>query len=226
MNKIIIKFICITLGIVFLQACKKEPSFNYPPDQVGSSKVIYFPTVAIKGERLIIIDQGTPFTDPGVTATLNGQPVTATSAVTVNSNVPGVYNLEYVATNPEGFTASDWRTVVVMSTSTQVTTNNFAGTYKRDNGVNVFWTKTGRGMYEVDNPGGAAVGVGFIVKLVNYDGNKISIPRQLAYDPSIGGLNTISSNSELYLADAVPVSVKYALTAGGYGTQVRNFTKQ
>lgn len=226
MNKIIIKLLSITLGIVLLQACKKDPSFDYPETMVGSSKLVFFPTVAIKGERTIIIDQGTAFTDPGVTATLNGQPVTATSAVTVNVNVPGVYNLDYVATNPEGYTASDWRTVVVMSTSTQVTNNNFAGTYKRDNGVNVFWTKVGRGIYEVDNPGGAAVGVGFVVKLVNYDGNKIAIPRQFAFDPSIGGLNTVSSNSEVYNADSAPVTVKYAFSAAGYGTQVRNFTKQ
>ena len=226
MKNIIIKFICISFGIVLLQACKKEPSFDYAPDTVGSSRVVYFPSVVIKGERTIIIDQGTAFTDPGVTAMLNGQPVTATASVTVNTNTPGVYNIEYAATSPDGFAASDWRTVVVMSTSAQVTNNNFAGMYKRDNGVNVPWTKAGRGIYNVENPGGATVGVGFIVKLVNYDGNKIAIPKQLAFDPSIGGLNTISSNSEVYNAGSVPISVKYALSAGGYGTQVRNFTKQ
>lgn len=226
MKNIIIKFICISFGIVLLQACKKEPSFDYPPDTVGSSRIVYFASVVIKGERTMIIDQGTTFTDPGVTATLNGQPVPAPSAITVNTNVPGVYNLEYIATNPEGYAASDWRTVVVMSTNAQVTNNNFAGTYKRDNGVNVIWTKTDRGVYAVDNPGGAGVGVGFVVKLVNYDGNKIAIPKQMAYDPSIGGLNTISSNSEVYNAASAPITVKYALTAGGYGTQVRNFTKQ
>ena len=225
MKKILINFICVAAGLLVLQACKKDVDFDYAPDTVGSSKVVYFPTVSIKGEHTIIIDQGTAWTDPGVTAVLNGQPTTATSSVTVNTNVPGVYNLEYVATNPEGYTASDWRTVVVMSTSAQLTNNNFAGTYRRDNGINMVWTKTGRGVYNVDNPGGAGVGVGFIVKMVNYDANKIHIPKQLAFDPSIGGLNTISSNSEIYNASATPVSVRWALTAGGYGTQVRNFTK-
>lgn len=225
MKHIIIKFICISLGIVLLQACSKEPSFDYAEARVGSSKVVFFPTVAIKGERTIIIDQGGTFTDPGVVATLNGAPVEAPSAVTVNTNVPGVYNLEYVATNPEGFTASDWRTVVVISNSAQVTNNNFAGNYLRDNGVSVIWTKTGRGRYTVENPGGAGVGVGFFVTLVNYDGNKIAIPKQIAPDPSLPGPNTVSSNSEVYNPASVPVSVKYALIAGGYGSQVRNFTK-
>lgn len=225
MKHIIIKFIWILSGIVALQSCKKEPSFDYPDGEVGSSKVVFFATVATKGERLIILNQGTAFTDPGVTATLNGQPVPAPSSVTVNVNVPGVYNLAYVATNPEGFTASDWRTVVVISNSTQVTNNNFAGTYLRDNGVSVKWTKTARGIYNVENPGGAGVGVGFVVQLVNYDGNKIAIPKQQAFDPSIGGLNTISSNSEVYNAASTPITVKYALDAGGYGAQVRNFIK-
>lgn len=226
MNKLIIRFICIISGFIVLQACKKDPSFDYPEGKVGSSRIVYFPSVVIKGEKTIIIDQGTTFTDPGVTAMLNGQPVTATSAVAVNTSVPGVYNLDYVATSPDGYSASDWRTVVVMSTNAQVTNNDFSGTYKRDNGVNVYWTKVGRGVYEVNNPGGAGVGVGFIVKLVNYEGNKIHIPRQLAFDPSIGGLNTVTSASETYNAAAAPVTVKYAFLAGGYGTQVRNFTKQ
>ena len=226
MKKILINFIWLAGGLILLQACKKEPSFDYAPDTVGSSKVVYFPTVSIKGEHTIILDQGTAWTDPGVTATLNGQPITATSAVTVNTNVPGVYNLEYAATSPDGYSASDWRTVVVVSTSAQVTNNNFAGTYRRDNGITMVWTKTGRGVYNVDNPGGAAVGVGFVVKMVNYDANRIHIPRQFAFDPSIGGLNTISSNSETYNATATPVTVRWALTAGGYGTQLRNYTKQ
>jgi Bacterial surface protein, Ig-like domain len=226
MKKILINFICGAAGVLIFQACSKEPSFDYAPDTVGSSRVIYFPSVEVKGERTIILDQGTPWTDPGVTAMLNGQPITATSAVTVNTNVPGVYNLEYVASNPEGYTASDWRTVVVVSNSAQVTNNNLAGTYRRDNGINATWTKTARGIYAVDNPGGAAVGVGFIVTLVNYDANKIAIPRQLAFDPSTGGLNTISSNTESYNATSTPIAVKYALTAVGYGAQVRNFTKQ
>lgn len=225
MKQIIIKFICISLSVVLIQACSKEPSFDYPEGEVGSSKVVFFPTVAIKGERMIIINQGAAFTDPGVTATLNGEPVEAPSAVTVNVNVPGVYNLEYVATNPEGFTASDWRTVVVISNSAQVASNDFSGTYLRDNGISVFWTKTAKGVYRVENPGGAGVGVGFFVTLVNYEGNKIAIPKQLAFDPSLPGMNTVSSSSEVYDADGLPVKVKYAFIAGGYGGQVRNFTK-
>ena len=138
-----------------------------------------------------------------------------------------MYELNYSASNPEGFSVSDFRTVVVISSSPDIDANDFSGSYNRAaTGVDAVWTKVGRGVYQVDNPGGAGVGVGFIVTLVNYEDDKISIPRQMAFDPSIGGMNVISSNSEVYNASANPVTVDYALTAGGYGAQLRNFVKK
>jgi hypothetical protein len=227
MKQSIIRLTIILFTVSLLAACGKEPVFNNDDKKVGISRVVYFPSVAIKGERLIIINQGTAFTDPGVDAQLNGQAVNTTTTGSVNVNTPGVYNLTYSASSPDGYSASDWRTVVVMSNSAQVTNNNFSGTYQRPGFATATWTKTGRGIYTVDNPGGApTTGVGFIVTLVNYDANKIAIPKQQAYDPSSDGLNTISSNSEVYRAGDTPVTVDYALTAGGYGTQVRNFIKQ
>lgn len=214
------------LVLVLLQACAKEPDFDYPEGYVGISKVVDFPSIAIKGERLIIQDQGVPYTEPGAEAFLKGQSVTYATNGTVNTSTPGVYELEYSASSPDGFTATDFRTVVIMSTAADVTNNNFAGTYNRElTGLNSTWTKTGRGIYDVDNPGGAAAGVGFVVKLVNYTGTKVSIPKQQAFDPSIGGLNTIKSTGEVYRATAVPVTVDWILLAGGYGNGLRTFKK-
>ena len=224
MKKLMIFLLC---PILFLVACNKEPDFSYPENMVGTSKIIYYPTIAIKGERLIIIDQGTPYTDSGAVAVLNGEDIEPQVEGSVDSNTPGVYELNYSASNPEGFSVTDFRTVVVMSTDEQVSSNDFSGTYNREvTGVDAVWTKVGRGVYQVDNPGGAGVGAGFIVTLVNYEGNEISIPRQMAFDPSIGGMNVISSNSEEYEATASPVMVHYALTAGGYGDQLRDFVKK
>lgn len=226
MKQLILKYALPVLGILLLQACAKEPSFDYPEGQVGHSKVVNFPSVVIKGERLIIQNQGTPYTEAGADAMLQGQPVQYTTTGSVDVNTPGVYELEYSASSPDGYSASDWRTVVIMSTAADVTNNNFSGTYNRAaTGVNATWTKTGRGIYDVDNPGGAAAGVGFIVKLVNYEGTKIAIPRQQAFDPSIGGLNVIQSTNEVYRATAVPITVDWIILAGGYGTGLRTFTK-
>ena len=193
MKKMMMFLLCPMLIFV---ACSKEPDFNYPEGTVGISKIIYYPSIAIKGERLIIIDEGTPYTDSGAVATLKGENVEPVVTGSVDSNTPGVYELNYSASNPEGFSVTDFRTVVVIANEEQVNANNFSGSYNRAvTGVDAVWTKVARGVYQVDNPGGAAVGVGFIVTLVNYEGNEIAIPRQEAFDPSIGGMNVISSNS-------------------------------
>jgi hypothetical protein len=221
-----LKILIIASVVAVLPGCAKEPSFNYKDGTVGISKIIFFPSVQIKGDRLIIIDQGAAFADPGVDAKLNGQDVAVTTSGSVDAATPGVYDLLYSASSPDGYSASDWRTVVVISTAAQIASNDFSGTYLRTGFTTSTWTKTGRGVYAVDNPGGAGVGAGFVVVVVNYEGNKIAIPHQQAFDPSINGLNTISSNSEVYNAGAIPITYSWALTAGGYGTQLRTFTKQ
>jgi Domain of unknown function (DUF5011) len=227
MKKLLIKISSIAFAAFLFQSCAKEPSFDYPEDTVGSSKIVYFPSVNIKGDKLVIMNQGTAFTDPGVTSLLNGQPLAFTTAGSVDINKPGIYNLTYSATTPAGYSASDYRTVAVISNDATVTDNNFGGVYTRtSNGVNSTWTKVARGVYSVDNPGGAGVGVGFKVTVVNYEGNKIAIPRQIAFDPSIPGNNDVRSSSETYNAAASPVSYSWIFLAGGYGTALRTFIKQ
>jgi len=151
------KLMIFLLGpMLFLIACNKEPDFNYPEGTVGSSKIIFYPTIAIKGERLIILDQGAAYTDSGAVAILNGENIEPVVTGAVDTNTPGVYELNYSASNPEGFSVSDFRTVVVISNDEQVNANNFSGSYNRAaTGVDAVWTKVGRGVYQVDNPGGA-----------------------------------------------------------------------
>jgi hypothetical protein len=215
----IIAATCLTFG-----ACRKySPVEN--DHQVGISKITYYPIVAIKGDRLMIISQGSTFTDPGVVSTVNGQPVTPTITGSVNTAVPGVYGITYSATNTDGYAASDWRTVVVIGSD--VAANDYSGTYIRNaTGVTSTWTKTATGVYNVDNPGGASVGKGYIVVVVNYTGSKISIPMQLATDPNSGSTGIVSSSSETYSPNATPPQYSWIFHAGGYGTALRTFIKQ
>jgi len=212
--------------IAGLVACNKDDNnFNYPEGTVGHSRIVYFPAVAIKGEHLVILKQGDTYTDPGVTATLNGQPAQFTTSGTVNTAVPGVYNLTYESKNPEGYSASDWRSVVVIGND--VSANDFSGTYLRAaTGVTSTWTKIANGVYQVENPGGAAVGAGYNTIVVNYTGNKIKMPKQLATDPSSGSTGIVSTTNETYNATATPPSYSWVFLAGGYGTGVRTFVKQ
>ena len=75
------------------------------------------------------------------------QPADVTTTGSVNTSVPGVYDLTYTAKNDQGYTASEWRTVVVIGDD--VSGNDFSGTYIRTNptGVNSTWTKVADGVY-------------------------------------------------------------------------------
>jgi len=204
-------------ALAALASCKKD-DFNYPEGTVGHSKIVYFPLVTIKGSHLIILNQGQTYTDPGVTATLNNAATTYTTSGTVNTAAGGVYNLTYTATNSQGYSASDWRTVVVIGSN--VAANDFSGTYVRAaTGVSSTWTKTATGIYDVENPGGAGVGAGLHVIAVNYTGNKIAIPKQDSPDYGV-----VSSASETY-NPGPPANYSWIFFAAGYGTSLRTFSK-
>src|SRR4051794_6203618 len=128
MKRILIATIIATITFA---SCNKT-DFNYPEGRVGISRIIYYPEVTTQGQQLLIINQGATFTDPGASATINGQPAQYTTTGSVNTAVPGVYNLTYTAQNPEGYTASSSRAVVVVGTD--VASNDFSGTYMRYSG--------------------------------------------------------------------------------------------
>lgn len=209
-------FLCLSL---VLSSCSKTEDIESSATTEGHSTIIFFPSIETKGDKLIILKQGDTFTDEGATAILAGVPATYTTDGTVNTAAGGIYNLRYIASNPQGYTAEDYRTVVVIGND--VAANDFSGTYFRNvSGVLIgsTWTKTAPGIYTVENPGGAAAGAGLTAIAVNYTGLKIGIPKQDSPD-----FGVISSNSEVY--DPSGTKYQWALSAGGYGTQVRFFAK-
>jgi hypothetical protein len=212
--------IIILSAVCLLTACNKD-SVSNTGDRVGMSKITYYPEIATVGDRLIILSQGASYSDAGAKATVNGTEAKYETAGNVNTATPGIYVLQYTAVNSDGFSASDFRTVVVIGND--VAANDFSGTYARDiNNITSTWTKTANGVYTVDNPGGAASGVGYKVVVVNYTGNKITIPRQIAVDPSTGNAGVVSSSNEVYSGS----KYQWVFLAGGYGTGVRTFIKQ
>ena len=213
-------FLCVLITTVTMLSCNKD-NFNYPAGKVGISTIVYFPAIAINGDRLTIITLGQSYTDPGATATLGSSTASYTTTGSVNVNTPGVYGITYTAVNSQGNAVSDWRTVVVIGND--VTANDFSGTYARtSNGVTSTWTKTGNGIYSVENPGGAGVGVGETVIAVNYTGTKITIPRQIA--PAFG--SEVSSSNETYTATPSPATYSWVFHNAAYGTSLRTFVKQ
>lgn len=215
------------LVIVAMSACKKSDDFNYPAGTVGISKIIYYPIIKIKGDKIIPVTQGSAFTDPGATAVLNGATISYTTSKTIDATTtPGVYTVYYTAQNPQGYSASDWRIIIVAPASVAsdpvASTNDFSGTYLRAaTGVTSTWTKIATGVYTVENAGGAVSGVGNLTIVVNYAGNTISMPSQ--DDPYYGG--TVSTTGAVYTVGS-PSQYSWVFNAPGYGTSKRTFVKQ
>ncbi|HEY0433094.1 MAG TPA: immunoglobulin-like domain-containing protein [Chitinophagaceae bacterium] len=204
--------------LLAMTACNKT-DFNYPEGAVGISKIVYFPAISTKGEHLVIISQGSTFTDEGADATLNGTATQFTTTGSVDASTPGIYDLVYTAKNPQGYSATDFRTVVVIGSD--VAANDFSGTYLRPaTGITSTWTKTADGVYTVENPGGSS-GVGLTVIAVNYTGTSIAIPHQISPD-----FGEVSSGSESYTLTPPPPTYSWVFHAGGYGTALRTFIKQ
>lgn len=211
-------FAAIFSGI-FFTSCEKD-TVEITDTSVGISKIIFFPSLATKGDRLMIIKQGDTYTDQGATPMLNGQTNPFTTTGAVDASKPGIYILNYETKNAEGYSATDYRTVAVIGND--VSANNFSGTYARyvngaPNGQTTTWTKTANGVYTVVNPGGAT---GVTVTAVNYSGNIIAIPLQATSS------GVFSSQGGLYNPTAVPPQFQWIIINAGYGNAVRTFIKQ
>jgi hypothetical protein len=211
----------VLLSAAFFTSCKKD-DINNTDEQVGHSRVVNFPSINIKGEHLIILNQGETYTDPGASALIKGAEMNYQTGGTVDTGTPGVYDLTYTARSEEGYSVSDWRTVVVIGNN--VANNDLSGSYLREaTGTTTTWTKKAPGVYEVDNPGGAVTGYGLKVIAVNYEGNKITIPRQLGVDPDDSPIE-VDSRAEAYTPETS--SYTWVFLASGYGTGARTFVKQ
>ncbi len=104
------------LALLALASCSK--------DTEGLTGITYYPVIELAGP---IYDQavaGTPFSDPGFSAVLNGEDYTANVEIVTNMNLsnpqPGYYAINYVATNADGFSTSATRYVLVSENSDKV----------------------------------------------------------------------------------------------------------
>jgi hypothetical protein len=208
------------VALCFTIACNKEPDFNYPEGTVGRSKITNFPILTLLGDEVIVLEKGTPFTDPGVTAKEGTNDLTPAVSGEVDINTPGVYTITYSAVNKDGFSATTTRTVVVYETDDTAASHDLSGNYARTtNGSVAEWTKLAPGVYSVFNPGGAP-GTNLTVIVFNPSGYTIFIPEQVSSDGSI-----TSSSNESYTPGS-PAKYSWKIVNPGYGTALRTFVKQ
>ncbi len=125
MKKIII---CLATAIAFaFTACEEV-------DHAEGMKTTYYPVWELDGGSLVAHQVGSAFTDPGFTATLDGEDVSADVVVggSVGGNTSGLYTLTYSYTNPDGFSNSISRTVAVYDVA-NAGTADISGTYPISN---------------------------------------------------------------------------------------------
>jgi hypothetical protein len=209
--KIQLKYIVIVL-ISGLWSC--EPNL----ETEGISRVTYYPTILLKGERWNQIPVGGTFTDPGVTALEGDTPLTTTVTGSVDTNVPGVYTIQYDAVNRDGYSASEYRYVGVVAPS--VGSVDISGSYQRNAGARGISTVTriSGNLYYANNVGGVAVPDPSLgVYFYHFDTGKIGVPFQRTPGNAFACINASIIEG---------VSYSWVVINSGYGTALRTFVKQ
>jgi hypothetical protein len=206
--------------VAVISSCSKDPIIS-TADEVGTSKVTYYPSITVNGDRIMAVAQGGAFTDAGAKATAGSADITVDVSGTVNTAVADTYTITYTATNQDGFSVTDYRTVVVYATDPDAAAHDLSGSYLRAaTGELAIWTKIAPGVYIIQNPGGAAAGEDLFVAAINHSDFTISIPTQHATD------GTVSSSSDEVYTDANPAKYEWKFLNPNYGTQLRTFEKQ
>jgi len=207
--------------LIVMTSCQK--TVVQTDTQVGISKITYYATITMNGDVYMATPLGTPFVDPGATAaTSAGTSVPVVVQGSVDETTAGIYTLNYVATNADGFSVTTARHIAVYDTDAGAAANDLSGSYARStNGSLAVWTKIAPGVYEVVNPGGAPTDPTFTVMVLNPTGFDISMPQQQSSNGS-----TVTASGALYDGIDVPASYQWEIVNAGYGTSTRVFTKQ
>ena len=99
------KGISLIFAVVLMVSCSEERPIG--------SEITNYPVFEVEGGQYIIVEKGIPFTDPGVIA-LAGE--AGELPVEINGNVDvdqiGLYKLDYVAVNADGFEGASFRYVI------------------------------------------------------------------------------------------------------------------
>ncbi|MGQ8338853.1 immunoglobulin-like domain-containing protein [Sunxiuqinia sp. A32] len=128
--KILKYSLLVILSLVIFSSCEKDyDSFI--------TKITYYPTFELEGGNLIRHQAGTPYTDLNVIA-LEGETEIDVTAVPnpnigeVDYNTPGIYAIDYFATNVDGYDGTTTRYVIITNEPDN-NSHDLSGTYVLDN---------------------------------------------------------------------------------------------
>lgn len=182
MKKIFIQLMVVLVSGLLFTACDGDSTANV-------SKVTYYPNLTMHGDALVVLTQGDTYTEKGVDAEANGQPLEVKISGSVDTSKPTVYKINYSALNNDGFPATLTRTVVVLSN--QPSTINLEGVFTRGANVNNVKRLADR-KYICDNATGYNVANDYItLEFYNIDDKQIYAP--YAENTSKSGLSAESN---------------------------------
>lgn len=112
MKKNIIYTMLFAAAAFILTSCGDDES-------AGMSRITYYAILELNGEAKMTTEVGKSFTDPGCKATMAGEDVSDQIVTTgsVDTSKSGFNTINYIVTNPDGFSASASRTVAVVDKS-------------------------------------------------------------------------------------------------------------
>jgi len=204
--------------IIVLGACNKDEIHN-TDTQVGRSRVTNFAVFDYKGPKILVVLQGSAYTEPGVKATEGGKDIPVKTTGTVNTAAAGLYTLNYSATNKDGYEANTSRTVVVIAAH-ELPGVDLSGSYDYVGSSTYTSTvkKVGEGTYTTDNCWSGLTTIPIV--FVSLDGLVISIPQQ----PTGFGLMTPGTGT--YNPATKRLVYRVTIPSQGINNSARNWQRQ
>jgi hypothetical protein len=202
------------LSLVLLSACEKEETKDV-------STVLRVPVLDLNGDEFISVAVGASYTDAGASYVgEDGQTTTLQPASNnVNTAAPGLYQVTFTQKSASGIFESEARRIVAVTYQENPT--DYSGTYLRPaTGVSATVTRVAPGLYQVENPGGAAGHGAVTVYFIETALNKFEGPNQ---HEDIGGVGDI----EIVDIAFTPTGASWRIINNAfYGTGTRTFVKQ
>jgi hypothetical protein len=210
-------FLLLLLIFPALFSCERDM------ESEGISKTVTLPPapeITLSGTKVMSLQIGETFTDPGATASEGGTVSSVTRFTpfitqgqadpslysygykkrSVNSDVPGMYRITYTATNPGG-SSEETRYVFVLTKPVDAT-KDLTGTYSSGTSPQAKISRVAPGVYFSTNAWGGGSTVVIPAYLVSPDGVEVNVPYQDTDDnhvTPIYGYGTRLANGNLEL---------------------------
>lgn len=197
-------------------------SCNKDKESEGKYSITYYPEIELIGDKIISVVQDNSYEELGVIATEQGAEIEYTVSGNVDVSTPGIYTISYSASNQDGFSKTETRTVFVISEEVVEGSASISGTYARAaNGRISTVTSLAPGVYSMSDGWGSASSGGNPLPIACYlvctDGVNIDMPEVPTVFGGMTGFGTF---------DGTQMSILTILLDQGPAERVNVWVKQ